>query len=373
MRWRKLGAGLAIGTALLVIAGFIGWQVLSNFFIRSYYETTYEPRRVTMADIAPAPSSWMLADIPWIAADGPLCQSTSLQMIAAQHGHLQPRPAIDWLMSFTYGFTSMPGSNHVMPFGLDPEVGMRNAAPYLGLQRQYYVTDDADVFVTLARSFIAQGYPVRVALDMGTLYGATEFIAHSDVLIGYDEESFYLYETVCLPPAPCQPGQHPAGDHGLKVSTQQLLAAITSQARIFQYPWRYNLTIFTPTTPATDLRPVWRQLAQTMLDTNQYGPPTGVAALEQWIDEIDKGHVTPAQIQNTVPLAARLRRENAAFLRERFAAEPAIVQAATHLAEAAAYYEQAATATEPTQIAALLRRAAAAERAFGEAVRAYAP
>lgn len=373
MRWRKLGASLAIGIALFAIASMIGWQLLFNFFIRSYYESTYEPRWVTMTDIAPAPSSGMLADVPWIAADGPLCQSTSLQMIAAQHGNLQPRPAIDWLMSFTYGFTIMPGSNYLLPFGLDPEVGLRNAAPYLGLQRQYYVTNDANVFVALARSFIAQGYPVRVALDMGALYGSTEFIGHSDVLIGYDEESFYLYETVCLPPAPCQPGQHPPGDQGLKVSTQQLLTAIASQARTFQYPWRYNLTIFTPAEPTTDLRRVWRQLAQTMLDTNQYGPPTGVTALEQWVDEIEKGRVASAQIQYTVPLAARLRRENAAFLRDHFAAEPAIVQAASHLAEAAAYYEQAAAATEPTQIVALLRRAAATERTFGETIRAYAP
>ncbi|WP_322512361.1 hypothetical protein [Chloroflexus sp.] len=373
MHWRKIGTGIAIGFVLLAVIAVAGWQLLADFFLRLYYETTYQPRRATMADAKPAPLSWKLSNVPWIAADGPLCQSTSLQMIAAQHGHLQPRPAIDLLMSFTYGFMMRPGGNDLIPFGLDPEVGMRNAAPYLGLQRQYYVTDEPDVFIALARSFIAQGYPVRVALDMGALYGSTEFIGHSNVLIGYDEEHFYLYETVCLPPAPCQPGQLPAGEQGIKVSTQQLLDAIASQARTFQYPWRYNLTIFTPTEPATDLRPVWQQLAQTILGASQYGPPSGVAALEQWIDEIEAGRVTPAQIQATMPLAARLRRENAAFLSERFATEPTIAQAASQLAAAATYYEQAAAATEPVQIAALLRHAAAAERAFGEAIRAYAP
>jgi hypothetical protein len=372
VRWRNII--ITIGS-IIVIVGIgvgIGWPMLRSAMVAYYYKSTYQARSLTAADIQPAPAASTLQDMPWIAADLPVCQSTSLQMIAAQHGNHQPRPAIDLLMAFTYGFTAIPDSDELIPFGQDPEIGMLVAAPYLGLERQYYVTDDADLWIAAAQSFLARGYPVRVALDMGRLYDQSTFIGHSEVLVGYDQQGFFVYETVCIPPAPCQPGQYPAGASGLYRTHAQLLAAMESQAAVFSYPWRYNLTVFTPVAPTNDLRPIWQQLARVMLGADQYGLTSGVVALERLIEKIEQKRVHAAQLGELFATTARFRHDNAAFLRERFAADTTLVQAAAYLEEAATFYDQVASDPQSGSVTDLLRRAAAAERAFGETIQTYA-
>ncbi len=373
MHWRRITVILGGIVVVVGISIVVGWPLLTKAMLSYYYQSVYQAHYLTAADIQPAPAASTLQDMPWIAADLPVCQSTSLQMIAAQHGNHQPRPAIDLLMAFTYGFTTIPDSDEVIPFGQDPEIGMLVAAPYLGLQRQYYVTDDADLWIAAAQAFLAQGYPVRVALDMGRLYDQSTFIGHSEVLVGYDQQGFFVYETVCLPPAPCQPGQYPAGASGLYRTHAQLLAAMESQAAVFGYPWRYNLTVFTHVEPTNDLRPIWQQLARVTLGADQYGPTSGVVALERLIEKIEQKRVNSAQLGELFATTARFRHDNAAFLRERFAADPRLVQAAAYLEEAATLYEQVASDPQSGLVTDLLRRAAAAERAFGEAIQGYAP
>ncbi len=369
--------GLLVFAIALTLAGAIGWRLLLRSFVRRYYEQTYAPIRLAMTDVSDYPPEQHLRDVPWIAADVPACQSTSLQIIAAQRGALCSRAHIDFLMAFTYGFTAIPGTGTFIPGGVDPEVGLRDAAPYLGLRRRYYVTDDAALYVRALRSLLARGYPVRVALDMGALYGASTFIAHSDVLIGYDAAGFYLYETVCVPPAPCAPGERPPGEIGIYVTEARLLRAVTSLARRFAYPWRYSLTIFEPGLQASDLRPVWKRLANATLGGNRYGPPTGVAVLERVADQIERqgSRYRAAAITQALESAARFRRDNARYLREHFPDEADLARAAEQFEQAADNYAAALTALgggvadqrAARRIATALREAAAAERAAGAA------
>lgn len=356
----------------LTLAGAVGWRLLLRGFVWRYYTQAYEPVRLAATDVGDYPSEQHLRDVPWIAADVPVCQSTSLQMIAAQRGAICSRAHIDFLMAFTYGFSAIPGMDTFFPGGVDPEVGLRDAAPYLGLRRRYYVTDDAALYVRALRSFLARGYPVRVALDMGALYGASTFIAHSDVLIGYDASGFYLYETVCVPPATCAPGERPPGEIGIYITEARLLQAVTSLARRFAYPWRYSLTIFEPGPRADDLRPVWERLANATLGGNRYGPPTGVAVLERVADQIERrGSRYPvAAIKESLESAARFRRDNARYLRERFPDEADLARAAEQFEQAADRYAAAlggrvADQHAARRIATALREAAAAERAAG--------
>ncbi|MCS6881310.1 MAG: hypothetical protein RMK84_02600 [Oscillochloridaceae bacterium] len=374
--------GALVFALALTLAGAVGWRLLLRGFLRRYYEQTYAPIRLAATDVGDYPAEQHLRDVPWIAADVPACQSTSLQMIAAQRGALCSRAHIDFLMAFTYGFSAIPRTNMFLPCGVDPEVGLRDAAPYLGLRRRYYVTDDPALYVRALRSFLARGYPVRVALDMGALYGASTFIAHSDVLIGYDASGFYLYETVCVPPATCAPGERPPGEIGIYITEARLLQAVTSLARRFAYPWRYSLTIFEPGPRADDLRPVWERLANATLGGNRYGPPTGVVVLERVADQIERrGSRYPvAAIKESLESAARFRRDNARFLRERFPDEADMARAAERLEQAADGYAIALAALGggvadrrgARRIATALREAAAAERAAGAAFLARA-
>lgn len=376
---RKLikALGIVLGiVALLVGAGVVGWRALMSHFVRQYYQAEYAPITLSAGDVGAYPAEHRLADVPWIAADVAVCQSTSLQMIAARHGVVRPRGHFDFLMAFTYGFSEIPGMAGFFPAGTDPEVGLRDAAPHLGLARRYYVTDDRALYVRALRSFLAQGYPVRVALDMGALYGSAEFIGHSDVLVGYDAGGFYYYETVCIPPAPCAPGERAPGDSGLYAPDARLLQAVESQARRFSYPWRYPLTVFAAGPQTADLRPVWQRLAQATLGGNPYGPATGAAVLEKTAAEVERrgARYDVAPIRTALATAVRFRRDNARYLREQFPGEADLARAADLFEQAAERYQAARDAVadsvgdpaEARQVAGWLREAAAAEREAGQ-------
>ncbi len=217
---------------------------------------------------------------------------------------------------------------------------------------------------------------------MSGIYDEYTLITHSGVLIGYDAAGFYLYETVCVPPAPCAPGERPPGEIGIHVTEARLLRAVTSLARRFTYPWRYSLTIFEPGPRAADLRPVWERLANATLGGNRYGPPTGVAVLERVAEEIERrgSRYHAAAITESLDSAARFRRDNARYLREHFPDEADLVRAAEQLEQAADGYAAALAALRggvadrraATRIATVLREAAAAERAAGAAFLARA-
>ncbi len=371
-KWLMI-AGISL--AILTVGGIGGWQWLMRYFMRQYYESAYQPLPLPAVPPDDFPAEYHLTDVPWIATDFPTCQSNSLQMIAAQHGVPQPRRYFDFLMGFTYGASELPGVDFA-PFGTDPETGMQVASPYVGLERRYYVTSDAAVYRQALRRFLAQGYPVRVALDMGRLYNVKDFIAHSEVLVGYDAQGFHYYETVCIEPAPCDAGERAAGEKGLYVTDDTLLAAVQSQARQLKYPWRYALVIFEPGETRTDLKPVWTQNSAALLGGNPYGPKTGAAAIAAAADRIARRgpQADVAALTVMVEVAARTRRDNAAYLREAFADDATLGQAATRFDAAATAYQtiQAALTdgiadqAEADEIAAQFRAAAAAERAAGE-------
>jgi hypothetical protein len=376
-KW-KLWLGIAGGVLVVLVgAGFAGWRALTNFFVRQYYQDSYAPLALAANRIGDYPAEHHLGDIPWIAAELPVCQSTSLQMIAARQGIEQPRPYFDFLMGFTYGATNAPGAGFT-PFGTDPEVGFAVAAPYLGLARRYYVTDDETLYLNALRFYLSQGYPVRAGLDMGVLYGAGEQMPHSDVLVGYDESGFYYYETVCIAPASCEPGRRPPGDEGLYVPDERLLGAVLGQARQFSYPWRYSFTIFEEGPQEQDLGPVWMQDGQALVGGAQYGPCQGAAAIEELATSIEErgARFDASDVQFWLEVMATFRQDNATYLRAAFAGERDIERAAELLERASADCQAVTSALErgdgiadqaqADRIARWLRDAAAAEREAGE-------
>ena len=104
-----------------------------------YYRGAYLP--VEVQALSPAPTSARVNGVGWRCVDLPLCQSVALQMIAAVHGADCPRRYFDFLMGFTYG-AMYSRATGFLPAGVDPEIGLISAAPCLGLDRRYYVTDD---------------------------------------------------------------------------------------------------------------------------------------------------------------------------------------------------------------------------------------
>jgi hypothetical protein len=297
-------------------------------------------------------------------------------MIAAQHGIAHSRRHFDFLMGFTYGVGQIPGGLGFYP-GTDPEPGFVIAAPYLGLERRFYVTGDAGLYLDALRYHLSQGYAIRIALDMAVLYGGLdEALPHSNVLVGYDAVDFYYYETVCLPEVPCHPGDRPPGQEGLFVTTDRLLEAVSGQARLFHYPWHYSFSIFVRRPVKEDLGPVWARNGQSLIGGTKYGPPQGADVIDSLAVQIERrfAKVDASEIQPGLATAVYVRRENAIYLRETFPGEVDLEEAARLFDQAADNYQAALAAleagivdrTKARELAGWLRQAAAAERGVGE-------
>lgn len=362
-----------------------GKQRAMHWLVGRYYRSAYLPQLLGEADLAPAPAGFRLTDVPRTTSDLPKCQSVSLKMVAAQAAARagQAAPALefaDFLMAFTYGFSSIPGRAEFFPGGTDPEVGLRAAAPYLGLALAYRTTDVADLLLRAMRATLAHGAPVRLPLDMATLYDAPGTIPHSVVVVGYDADGFEFYETVGLPPSPTQPGQAEPGAPGQHASSETVVRAVTRLRQTFSWPWRYALVTFTAGPTATDLRPVWKMIAAATLGGNKYGPPVGAPVLDKLAEtlETDRAPVAPA-VADAIATAHRFRADNARFLCDHFAGNPTIQRASEAQASAAAAYAALApllsNADHPdarAQAAALVRKAAEQERIFGSLARGLA-
>lgn len=346
-----------------------------------YYRNTYRPTPLNAGLLSDYPSEHFIATAPWISVRESLCQSTALQMIAAHHGIEQPRRYFDFLMGFTYG-ASYRNDFGFGTFGTDPETGLITAAPYLSLAQRYLVTDDAALYLRALRAYLAQGYPIRVPLDMGALYGQAEAMPHNEVLVGYDAGGFTYYEPVSRPPAPSQPGHLPAGQPGLYVTDERLLQAVVSASRLFDYPWRYPLVVFEPGPARSDLTPVWKQNGQALVGGNRWGQQWGAAAIERQAGEIERlgERFDSAQIELGLELGAATRPDNAAYLRERFGDQIDLQKAADHFDIAASCYQVAldtvrqsnAGSSVTANLVSWLRQAATAERAAGQVFLAHA-
>lgn len=371
-----MGLGIAVGVlALLVVAGVVGWRMLTTYFVHRYHRETCAPIGLSPKTVGGYPDTFHLEDVPWIATREWTCSANSLAMVAAQRGMgVSPRQC-SFLMGFTYGASAVPGSIAVQFFG-EPEAGLVAAAPYLGLERRYYTTDEEALYLEALRYHLSQGYPVRLGLDVAVLYDLDEPSPHSEVLVGYDETGFRYYETVCLPEFPCEPCHLAPGEEGLRVSEQTLLDAVLGQAKMFSYPWRYSLTVFEEGPRADDLGPIWTRNGTLLIGGAQYGPRQGADAIDELAANIEKRgtRVDVSEVSPALGAGATNRRDNAAYLEEAFPGEADLERAATLFERAAEDYAAVLEAmnngivdqAEAEWIADLFRDAAAAERQAGE-------
>ena len=350
------------------------WNLMMQPMMRWYYRRSYEPETLLADDFSPIPEVYRLCTVPWIASCTPVCQSTALQMIAGHYGLNQPRRYFDFLMGFTYGASDMPGVGF-FPVGVDPEKGLKEAAPYLGLRCRYLVTDDQDLYLQALHHFLALEFPLRVPLDMGILYGVQESIPHNEVLIGYDSRGFEYYEPVCRAPANCRPVHMQPGEIGLYVPNERLLKAVEKESTLFKYPWRYILTYLEPGPRATDLKPIWQRNGKALIGGTNFGTHYGATATLHLADQLEKeaSLVDLEKLELSFEIAAHVRCENAAFMHEMNGHDSRLQTAATCFEQAARCFEESLSILQHSftgiaqthHLASQLRAAAAAEETAG--------
>jgi len=371
----RLWKRLALAGVALAAVGLIGWNLLNRYFVDKYYQDTYQPIPLSASAVGLPPAEHHLTDVPWLSTRESYCAANALRMIAAQRGREASVGEVNFLMGFTYGAAEVPGKVGIAAY-TDPEPGHVFAAPYLGLVRRYYVADDASLYLKALRAEISRGRPVRVPLDFAVLYSLHGQMPHSDLLIGYDSAGFYYYETVCIEGVPCQASELPPGERGLYASDQLLLSAVIAQAREFGYPWRYAYTVFEPAAAQDDLHVVFRRNGQALVGGAQYGPKQGADAVEAFAASVERlGEGLPVgEVLSGLESAAYTRRDDAAYLRSRFAGDPEISRAGELLDRAGAAYGRVLAALsagrvergQAAQLAGWLQEAAAAEREAGQ-------
>jgi hypothetical protein len=368
-----LAVGVAVAALALTCVAL--WLAAPVFFARMYVRQTREPIRLASDAVGTFPTEYHLDDVPWIATGEWYCQSNSLAMIAAQDGIDELTEHFCFLTGFTYGASHQPNRWPFMPY-TDPEAGFGIAAPYLGLVRRYYMTDDASLYLDALRYYLSQGYPVRVALN-GCLLPEMEPCAdaHSEILVGYDADGFFYYETVFE-------SQHlPPGEKGIWVSEQTLLDAVAAWSGAFSSPRRYALTIFEVGPLEEDPAPLWARNGELLAGGSRFGPRQGADAIEaaaaqieeQWAD-LDLTNTDFGGLRCGIEAAAYTRQSNARYLRTAFSGQEDIGRAADLFDEAVDLYADALAALEDSlagqseaeQVANTLRDAAALEREIGQ-------
>lgn len=358
---------------LAVLSLWVGWRLLLRSFVRQYFTKNYAPIQLSESQLGYFPPNHHLQDVPWCSTRETYCQANTLQMITHQQGRTASRDEINFLMGFTYGASALPKIGF-SPF-TDPEPGHAVAAPYLGLVRHYYVTHDPKLYLRALRFYLSRGHPLHVPLDYAVLYGLRGFIPHSNLLVGYDQNGFYYYETVAMQGSSLEPGFRAPGEQGLWVSNEKLLEAALSQSRHFKQPWRYAFALFEPWPTQSDLKLVWRRNARLLMGGEKYGPKQGADAIAQTANQIQKHwhSINPQEMCLFLDSAAYTRRDNADFLRTHFAEEEGILRAANLLEQAAQLYRSVQktirkglhSQAEANQVAAWLNEASSAEWEVG--------
>ncbi|MBT9149819.1 MAG: hypothetical protein AAGB97_08390 [Dehalococcoidia bacterium] len=379
---RKLGK--IIG-GLLALPSHIG-----RFFQKRYFYDAYKPTRIEAQFTGHFPAEHHIQAIPWISHERGYCQSTTLQMIARHHNIEKPRDYFAFLIGYTFGgIYGLSRDGFFFPFS-DPEPGFVVAAPVLGLERKYLITNDEELLLNTIRYYLAQDIPVRIAWDAaippregiergypipveeGWLDHRADFLPHSVLFVGYDEVGFYYFETGVE-------DKLVGGEIGTKVADQTVLEAIRSLSSTFGLPWMYMLIIFVEGERVEGLSPIWRRNGKALVGF-KFGPMAwGSFGIRRFAKSIERKGVdlTPEKIEELKVVLepfSYTRLDNALFLKRHFAGDPEIEKAASLLTTAGGYYEEileivteeGIISENVERMVSLLRKGASLEREAGK-------
>lgn len=288
---------------------------IAAFFQQKYYQDAYMPQEIREVRNE-VPETAYVDDVHCYSYQNAYCQSASLQMVMSQLGDEEDIHYYNWIMGFTYGayYNEYAGIFSFLPAN-DPEPGFVQAAQHLGLRRAYLTTDDRALYLQKVKSVLATGLPVRVAMNSATLAGKEGFFPHSVLLVGYNADSVYYYETG---------GQNRslAGYRGERAHWEDLLRSIESIAENFNYPWLYQLTLMQQDTTESPSELTHLDILAYNAESLRgatYGPVSkgtdAILALAENMENAVSGEDELEFLQMILSFSAESRQDNAAFLR----------------------------------------------------------
>ncbi len=341
---------------------------IAAFFQQKYYQDAYMPQEIREVTTE-VPETAYVDDVHCYSYQNAYCQSASLQMIMSQLGSEEDIHYYNWMMGFTYGayYNEYAGIYSFLPAN-DPEPGFVQAAQHLGLKREYLTTNNRSLYLHKVKAVLAEGIPVRVAINSATLAGKSGFFPHSVLLIGYSADSVYYYETG-------GENRSLSGHRGERAHWKDMLVSIESIAENFNYPWPYQLTVMQQDTVGSlsELNhPNILAYNAESLRGATYGPVSkGTNAILALADNVE-GVSTEKELeflQMMLAFSAESRQDNAAFLRRHQEKNTAFSKISQLMQQSSEQFRLAAASVAAKDLsgaAAKLRLAAQYEQEAGE-------
>ena len=337
-------------------------------FYHDYLKEYYKPRPITKSDIGSYPQLAHVANMPWISYNKSYCASICLQMVTYKHGLNMSLGLLNFIMGFTYGAAYMQYYNFAtfIPGG-EPILGYVYAAEQLGFEYHMLVTNDEETFIDACRYLISKDIPVILPVDASKLYNTSGHAPHFELLVGYEDDMFYLYEPVM------NESKFTYGERGIAFSCDTIAKASKALSELFYYPWKYTLIYFTvASSPKLDMKSVLLRVGELQVGFVEHGMAIGSKAIEMFANRTAEGKIKAEDYTWALLYAITTRRDNAAFLRSYFKGNTLIEQAANKLEQAASLYAQALdlardglTISEKIQFVQLLHQAAKLEEEVG--------
>ncbi len=340
-------------------------------FSHDYMVREYQPEWLTRADVGPYPPSAHVEGVPWISYSKAYCATTCLQMVAYKYGIKEPIGLFNLISCFTYGAVLIEfgegGECFFIPGG-DPQAGFRVAAKPLGFEYHMLVTNDEELFLDACRFLVSQGKPVILPVNGARLYGHEGFMPHYELLVGYEGETFYLYEPVEAKP------RFAYGERGLNFPSSLVAQAVRELSENFYHPWRYALIYLdrVGSPSLEDLSEVFIRVGEAQVGFTFHMVYTGAKAVEALADRVAEGKISLEVLELGLKMASASRADNARFLKTRFDSNEHVRLAASELEEAAKLYAEGLrlvggglTPAEKVRLVELLREAAGREAEAG--------
>lgn len=222
---------ITVVSVVLIIYLFF---MIFNYYQKKYYDQAYSPRPIRLGEMGKYPEKYIMDGFVSVSSEKQYQEAAAIKMINDKINTDQNISVdnINFLMGYSYGASFNRVNKSFVPL-LEPTECAKICAPFLGLNMDYRTTSSSKVFVDTIKYYISQGQPVLVQLDMATLLGKNSFYSISELIVGYNKNEFYYYETF--------------GTNNEKkkyVSIKTLVAATNNLNTKFKKPWKYGFSVF---------------------------------------------------------------------------------------------------------------------------------
>lgn len=288
--------------ALIIYAFFI----IFNFYQQKYYYQAYSPTSIKSNEILQYPEEYNMDGFISVSSQKQYQEAAALKMINDKINTDQNMSinSINFFMGYTYGASFNNINKNFVPF-LEPISCVKISAPFLGLNMDYRTSNSPKIFIDAVKYYISKGYPVLAQVDMATLLGRKGFYSISELIVGYNKNGFYYYETLGI-----------NNEKRKYISNKQLIVATNKLNTKFKKPWKYGFCIFKASEKKEQIKNAIKINGKNLIGETSNRTASGAQAIAAFAKHIketktfDSGWVIEALEYS--------RRDNAEFFEEFF-------------------------------------------------------